>query len=178
MTNQQVHLKEAKAEGKSMGLGYRISQTGEAAKIAFGLATDLVKEAFETGTHLRTWCIETKEKTHQLLKLSNHLISQEPDKKITAEEIQEAILDVVRWENEISGSIRNYFMKISNQLNRLKSLNPPLKSEELDPYVEAILSERRATMAALEPLGEVIEKIAQLKTEVWFEARSTSQRSL
>src|SRR5689334_18963083 len=125
MAPHGFQLKRRKVESQNIGFGYRISQTDQAAKVAFELATNLVKEALNMGMSLRTRGAETREKTHQLLKVGDHFSSQKQEEKPVAEKIQEAISDVIRWENEISGSIRTYFMQISDLLNRLKSLNPP-----------------------------------------------------
>ncbi len=174
-----MNLNESEAEetmasqARNIGLGYRISQTEDVAKVAFGFASDLVRKAISMGAELRVWGSDTKDKTHQLLKLGDKFSEENLDHK----KVEAAIAEVLRWEDEISRSIRTYFIQISDLLNKLKKLNPPLKTEQLDPYLEAILADRRATMAALESLSGVIHKITELKTQVWFEA-SISPRPL
>jgi hypothetical protein len=155
-----------------IGIGYGISDSADAVKTALGLAADLVSEGAALGMNLRSWGIDAREKTHRILKMGERM-SEGSDVPL---HVQELIAEVLRWEQEISGSIRHYFMQISDLLNHLRMLNPPLNTEQLDPFVEAILTDRRATMAALEPLSSTVQKIATLKTEVWFGHNPTFQQ--
>lgn len=163
MKQQRIQIK-LKSPSEHIGFGYGIAETDNAAKTALGLASDLVSEASALGSHLRSWGIEARERTRQLLKLGDQM-SRGMETPLN---VQEFIVEILKCEQNISGSIRQYFLKISDLLHHLKMLNPPLTSQQLDPYMEAILADRRVTMVSLEPLSDTIQKIAALKTQVWF----------
>jgi len=160
----------------STKLGYFLHNPTDANRVAYAMATDLVKDSLILGITLRAWVEEAKSKTDYLLKLSEHLAPRKENSGGLQNKDQQALSDIVFWENEIAQVVRSYFLKISDLMNRVKVLNPPLTSQQLDPYIEAILADRRKTLSTLEPLSAVIEKIAKLKSLFYCESPLNSQR--
>lgn len=135
-----------------IGLGYAINHPNEAIRQALEKANRVVFDSMTKGRAIRDWSTlfritmdgfftDSKREGNRILIMNR----------------------AVHLENELSSSIRDYFGMVSNQLEILQKLNPPLTSEQLDPYVAAILSDRRATMTYLESLSPFLNKLQSIK---------------
>ena len=78
--------------------------------------------------------------------------------------MDQGIKEVLFWETEISHTIRAYFLQVSQILDRLNALNPPLKSYQLEPSLSSILGDRRVTMNALDTMKGLIDDLFKIKS--------------
>lgn len=151
-------------------LGYDLQMGGIAHQDATEKAKEIVQKCRQCGETLEEWVVRTIETCAPLL------IYTKEDHKYWAsldEAIRSKVLwDVTFWETEISRSVRQYIGEISNSLHQLNLLNPPLKSEEIEPYLDEILTDRRQTLTAIDPLNKIVSGLAKIRESIYAEELS------
>lgn len=160
-----ISPKNQETIGTRADLGYRISQTKEEQQKALYEAFDLVRKARRRGLETRVWANKTNLETLALL---NRLTANEVggQEKRNASILQKKMWELACWENQILNALRVYMNEISDFINQLKFLNPPLTVEHLRPFQEAMLADRRITVEAMEPLTKTVSHLTAYKLDL------------
>ncbi len=138
-----------------IGFGYSIAESQAASKTALKEARRMLAEVTKEGTEMRRWAVDLRKRLDKFINSSFQASSASITMKTAGE-----------FELEISGSVRGYFASIATGMIGLKSLNPPLSNEQLDPYLEGMLDDRRRTMVDLEPLSRYLNQLQDLKSRL------------
>ena len=138
------------------GLGYKLSDSDEAARRALKAAFDLVKSARENGAELRRWATGACERIGGILNENSH-------RRPAADPV--IMKELMGWESDTLKRISSYIGNTTLLASEAKRLNPPLTMAQLKPFLDAITADRHTTMASLDPLTKQIEKIMRLKAE-------------
>ncbi len=123
--------------------GYAISQTEEREQEALFLAYDLVRKAREIGAEMRMWA----QKIQAERKFSDTRV------------LESTKIELSSLESKILLALKDYMYATSELLNSLKPLNPPLRAEQLKPFVDAMLIERDTTVSAMDPLTRTVGEL-------------------
>jgi len=149
-------------------VGYQFSQTDSEAKKALAIAFEVVKRARRAGAETRHWTLDASHKTRTLFQQSRNLVSVQPPDTRYPLTLEKRLNELTLWENNILQALRSYITEMGQHMNNLKLLNPPLSSHQLSPFIEALASDRRITLAALEPLTKNIEALVSLKNALRY----------
>ena len=136
-------------------LGYEIGKTDTATTEALTRLLEYMRRLRRTGAETRGWTRHTLENIDEKLLALDHL-----DKHHTGEAI---LADLVAWETHILQIIRHYMQEASDTINRIKTLNPPLTTNQLRPFIQAVETDRTDTIAALDPLTKALERLSVYK---------------
>ncbi len=71
--------------------------------------------------------------------------------------------EIHEWETTLKKSIQDYMYNSTEMLSKMRLLNPPLSTENLKPFIDAIEKDRLVTIGALRPLMELIDQLALLR---------------
>ena len=143
--------------------GYQIGDTDAAVKEALNRVLEYLRSLRRAGAETRGWTQST------VGQLEEKLVAL---RRISKGESPEAMLsDLLAWEGHILQVIRHYMQEVSDTMNRIKTLNPPLTTNQLRPFLQAVEDDRTATIQALTPITQAIEKIAQWKATRFGEGR-------
>jgi hypothetical protein len=134
--------------------GYHFSQTQEEEKKALHKAFELVRNTRLAGAEMRLWVHKTCMQTKILLR-------QISENKLLTKE--QKLAELRHWENTILSCLSSYMNDTSDFLNQLKFLNPPLRSEQLKPFYQAMESDRQVTINALDALTKAVAEITAYK---------------
>jgi len=151
---------------QSKKYGYRISESDEAVKQAIETGFRLVQQVKDIGHDIRKWSLKTNLESIGIVKKLETKTFHVNKKNIGASDSERKLWEVAYWENEISRKLRLYFCAVSNYMNDLKKLNPPLKADQIDPFLQAMLTDRRLTLKSLEPLTQIVGRLQQIKTKL------------
>ena len=149
--------------------GYEIDDSKDAIEQGLQKGASLVKEVKMAGEEIRHWAIKTLTDTHLCIDKLKKATEHDSPKKALPYESDRRIWEIAFWETEISRMIRLYFSNVSNTMSQLKRLNPPLKTHHLDPFMDAMLSDRRTSMTCLEPLAHVLDELSQIKARIYLD---------
>jgi hypothetical protein len=116
----------------SATVGYPLSQSQEQEHIALNAAFELVRKAKHLGLQTRMWVEDARRHTEQLL----HWGSEE-----------QAWLD---WKDKVLSVPHAYLNEVDRLIKIFDTLNPPLKTEHIRPFLEAIAWDRQITVEAIE----------------------------
>ncbi|MCG3205314.1 MAG: hypothetical protein KCHDKBKB_02033 [Elusimicrobia bacterium] len=149
----------------NLQLGYALNQSKDQEKKALELAFDLISQSKRKGLNMRDWAGQTNLSSQKLLE------------KI--QEKSQISLPVQLWEisnleKKILVGLRDYMSDISDKLIRIKSLNPPLKSDQIKLFLEALVAERDLTVTALAPLTQTVASLNEIKLSLSNNALPTS----
>ena len=136
--------------------GYLVGDTDKMVANAIKRGFELVNRVRLAGTQTKTWAQQTLQETEEIITGVNQFITNNGPQVMKPALASKNMWEIAYWENEISRKIRVYFLEVSNQMSELKKLNPPLSSNQLEPYLTTMLSERRKILHDLEPLSKVI----------------------
>lgn len=136
-------------------LGYEIGKTDSATTEALTRLLEYMRRLRRTGAETRGWTRHTLENLDEKLLALDHLESHQSREVILA--------DLVAWETHILQIIRHYMQEASDTINRVKTLNPPLTTNQLRPFIQAVEDDRTDTIAALDPLTKALERLAVFK---------------
>jgi hypothetical protein len=138
-----------------MGFGYSVAETQTATKAAIKQARQMSSDVTKKGMEMRRWSVDLRNRLDKFINASFQSTSAAVTMKTAGQ-----------FELEIGRSVREYFASIAQGMVGLKSLNPPLSNEQLDPYLEEMLDDRRRTMVDLEPLSRYLNQLQDLKSRL------------
>ncbi len=144
-------------------VGYRIADSEAMIKEALHRAFHLVTRARHFGAETRQWAQQTMHQTENLV----HRAKQLRRLTLRANDFDQTLQEFIELnglENKILQMLRHYIGEITNINALLKLLNPPLSSQQLKPFLEAVTSDRRTTIASLEPLTMAVEQLNAIKS--------------
>lgn len=142
--------------------GYQISKTDEAVKKALVRALDLLKKMRWSGAETRIWTAQMEIDTKQKVEKLKYSSPNESGIK----GVEKKVREITEWERNILYTIRRYMSESTEMINQLKTLNPPLSSEHLKPFVKAMERDRENTISALNPVASNIDELAFLKNQL------------
>src|SRR5262249_27609293 len=126
-------------------------------------AFELVNRIRRSGAEARVWAARTNEQARRVLtrlrKIPASLSGAQPL-------LERQFVEMAAWQDNVSRTINGFVDKSEDLLSALKQLNPPLTSERLKPFRDAIQSERRITLHSLEMLGKTVEELLAVRTEI------------
>jgi hypothetical protein len=135
--------------------GYEIRSSESAASEALERVLGYLRRLRRTGAETRGWTQNTRDHLEEKLRALAAL-----GKKAGGEAI---LADLLAWEAHILQVIRHYMQEVSETINRIKTLNPPLTTDQLKPFLQAVESDRSETITALEPLTLAVEALSRHK---------------
>jgi len=143
-------------------LGYALDDSNSASNSALNRAKNHLTAGKKAGSDIRNWVKDAEDKVASLLSSirkdfgNKQNIRQSPswDKRL---------YKITYWENETARIVRLYFGEMSGITGRLKQLNPPLNSEQLDLFVKEIHTDRQTTISFLEKMTSVLHELAEFK---------------
>jgi hypothetical protein len=112
-------------------LGYPLTETQEHEHLALNEAFDLVRKAKHLGLQTRLWVEEARRHTEQLL----HWGSEEQAWRF--------------WKEKVLSVPNAYLSEMDALIKKFEPLNPPLKTEHIRPFQEAIGMDRQITVEAI-----------------------------
>ncbi len=112
-------------------LGYPLSQTQEQEHLALNAAFELVRKAKHLGLQTRLWVEEARRHTEQLL----HWGSEEEAWRY--------------WKSKVLSVPQAYLKEMDVLTKGFAPLNPPLKTEHIRPFMEAISMDRQITVESV-----------------------------
>ena len=150
----------------NLNLGYRLDQSMKEEKKALHFAFGLVKDAKMLGKELRDWARQMSFTGEVVLR------------KIQSQEINnnEKLNEINNLESLVMMGLRSYMTQISDITNSLKSLNPPLKTDQIRPFSLVIIADRNLTVKAMEPLTRVVGAIENFKKVFLDETDTMKER--
>lgn len=138
----------------NLSIGYQISDSHAAEKMALSDAFELVRRARETGAQTREWANRTLWESRTLIKRLN---------KDVGRTVASKLWEIACLESKIILGLRNYMNETSEFMNKLKPLNPPLRSDQIKPFMEAIVSDRNVTLQAIDMLTKIVTQMSEYK---------------
>jgi hypothetical protein len=121
-------------------------------------ALDYLRKARWAGAETRDWArliqLETKNNIDG--------IKQRGSKNTLEQNLQSVSL----WENQIRSTIQTYMQDSTEMLLKIRLLNPPLTSENIKPFIDAIEKDRLATIAKINPLTACLDQLALLREQL------------
>jgi hypothetical protein len=152
-------------EMKPFSFGYSLTQPREAVQAAFELAEHIVADMEREGWKTRDWGITIHQKIDDLISsVTGDVNSGHP----LTTGFKKSLLDsILGFEEDIKESVRSYFGTISENLARMKKLNPPLTNSEIDPFLRKINESRKMTIDALDLLRLDLEKLNLFKSRIF-----------
>lgn len=135
--------------------GYELGSTDSAVKEALGRVLDYLRRLRRTGAETRGWTQNTRQHLDEKLAALKSLAGKQGGEALLA--------DMVAWEGHILQVIRHYMQEVSETINRIKMLNPPLNANQLKPFIQAVECDRAETIEALEPLTRAVEELSRQK---------------
>lgn len=136
-------------------LGYKFSQSDHAMENALLKALDYLRAARWNGAETREWAKITQEDLRKKMGLVK-------DHNSDASLIQR-LREINEWETSLKKSIQDYMYNSTERLSKMRLLNPPLSTENLRPFLDAIEKDRLLTISTLRPLVEMIDQLALLR---------------
>ncbi len=149
-------------------LGYNISDSAERQKKALYRAFELVRKAKQTGAEMRSWILQTEVECRKLV----------INLKKKRGQVEDKIWNLGCLENRIAADLRTYMNSMAEIVSELKPLNPPLKTDQLRPFAEAILADRRLTVDSMSALMESANSVTAYKVDLQHKAPPTSMTYL
>lgn len=151
-------------EMKTFEYGYSLSHPREAVQAAREVAQHIVVDMNREGQKTRDW----GRNLHS--KIEDFLITAQSDferNHFAGENLKRSLLDsVLTFEEDIKETVRAYFFTVSENMGRMKKLNPPLTNQELEPFVRSLNEDRRLTVISLDLLRLGIGKLQTFKTRL------------
>lgn len=141
-------------DNMQISIGYHIANSHVAEKRALAEAFELVKKARESGAKMRVWIHETQLETQYLL------ARVRKDGALTA---AMKSWEVACLESKIVNGLRNYMNDTSEMMNNLRPLNPPLRTDQLKPFMEAMTSDRTITIQKMDLLTRAVADLTAYK---------------
>lgn len=136
-------------------LGYKFSQSDHAMEKALLKALDCLRTARWSGAETREWA----KNKHDDLKQKMGLVKQHNADTSLIHKLRE----IHEWETELKKSIQDYMYNSTEMLSKMRLLNPPLSTENIRPFIDAMEKDRLMTISALRPLVEMIDQLALLR---------------
>lgn len=136
-------------------MGYQFSQSDHAVEKALLKALDYLRTARWSGAEVRDWA----KNTHENLRQKIGLVKQHNSEVSLVHKLRE----IHEWETTLKKSIQDYMYNSTEMLSKMRLLNPPLSTENLKPFIDAIEKDRLVTISALRPLMELIDQLALLQ---------------
>jgi hypothetical protein len=140
-------------------LGYRIDKSDEAVRKALTRAIDLLKRMRWLGAEIRVWAAHIETDIKQKLESIKYPDAGKNEKFQT----EKKVIELSELESYILHTVRRYMSESNDLMNQLKTLNPPLTSEHIKPFLNPMLKDREATLSALNLLTRSIDELASLK---------------
>lgn len=145
-------------------IGYSIQHSDQAMKKALGKALDILRKLRWSSAQTRNWITQIQIDTRQKMeKMKYPGIGQKLKGRAA---IEKQIREITEWETDILHNIRQYMNDSSDLISQMKTLNPPLTSENLKPFIDAMQRDRLATMSILNPITDSIEQMANLRADL------------
>jgi hypothetical protein len=144
-------------------LGYDLQNTEQARQQAVHDGFDLVKQARRAGLEIRAIAQQAAVK-------SAALVAEARQARCSADEDNwssgaAALENRARaLQQDVAGRFRSYLEDVAQVLGGLQALNPPLTSEQLQPFMEAALADRQTTLAALDPFSRMMDLLRRWTT--------------
>jgi hypothetical protein len=113
------------------GLGYPLNQSLEQEHVALNTAFELVRKAKHLGLQTRLWVEEARRHTEQLL----HWGSEEQAWRY--------------WKSKVLSVPQAYLAEMDTLVKGFDALNPPLKTEHIRSFLEAVAMDRQITVEAV-----------------------------
>ncbi len=129
-------------------------------------AYDLVITAREKSAHIRTWAIDAIRDVDSLVQWIDDFQNKELPDTPNATQFQRKISELNEQESKVLTIIHRYLKEMSVYKNELKLHNPPLTSQQLQPFQNAIEDEKRRTIASLGVLMSHIETLTRRKLSI------------
>jgi len=123
-------------------LGYPINQAQEQEHAALNHAFQLVRKGKHLGLQTRLWVEEARRHTEQLL----HWGAEDDAWH--------------NWKAKVLSVPQAYLNEMENLVRRFAPLNPPLKTEHIRPFLEAISLDRQITVESMEHVLALINQQA------------------
>jgi len=112
-------------------LGYPLNQTQEQEHLALNAAFELVRKAKHLGLQTRLWVEEARRHTEQLL----HWGSEDQAWHY--------------WKSKVLSVPQAYLKEMDTLVKGFDALNPPLKTEHIRSFLEAITMDRQITIESV-----------------------------
>lgn len=168
----RIEQQRQKERGARNRLGYQFSDTDSAVRDAQRKGEHLVETVRQAGKDVRKRATALVNEVEAVLLR----LSKKPNRRLAANEPDRRVWEIAYFENEISRLVRAYFGDISSLMADLQKLNPPLKSTQVDPYLNDMLADRRATLFNLEPLTKLIGELQRMKSTIVVDAPDDGSR--
>lgn len=133
-------------------LGYEIGKSDSATTEALTRLLEYMRRLRRTGAETRGWTRQALENLDEKLLMLDHQAAGESSHAI--------LTDLVAWESHILQIIRHYMQEASDTIHRIKMLNPPLTTNQLKPFIQAVETDRSETIAALDPVTKALERLS------------------
>ncbi len=133
-----------------LSIGYQITNSHVEEKRALAHAFELVRRAREMGAHTREWANRAMWESRTLM---GRL------RKDTGTTVAAKLWEIACLESKIITGLRSYMNETSELMNGLKPLNPPLRSDQLKPFMEAMVSDRNVTVQSMDMLTKIIGEL-------------------
>lgn len=138
----------------NLNVGYQLDQTVDHEQKALEIAFELVREARQLGRDIRIW-------TSQMNSTGQLILKQIRIGSLLSRQAQ--IPEINLLEKKVMEGLRSYMNGLANLTNALKPLNPPLRSEQISSFKEAIVADRNLSVESMAPLTKTIAAIMLLK---------------
>jgi len=148
-------------------VGFKISHLEKEVYHAVRQAYDYVIMARDKGAQIRTWVISARDKVDFLVNWAEDFKVNGLGFRATKEEIEEKLNELGRQESKILGVVHKYLKETTEIKNKFALLNPPLNSNQLQPFLMALAEDKKRTVAALENLTFHLEKLTHLKLSIF-----------
>lgn len=128
-------------------LGYQIAHFRESSGRAVQEAYQWIVAAHAEGAKLRIWCHKNLNKTISLADKGN------------IEEINSHC-------EKALGKFNNYMEEINNTFVQLQKLNPPLTTNQLEPFMNALKIDKEKTILAMDTLSPYLDQLTKRKSRL------------
>ena len=123
-------------------IGYHLSESGAAEREAMREALDLVRRGRRIGAVLREWGRRTRQVASQAIRLEGRRGASGGSGALSVEDV----------EGDVLRCLGRYFREMTDLRQRLDTLNPPLRSDQIRIFSELLDADQKATVRFMEPL--------------------------
>jgi predicted nuclease with TOPRIM domain len=157
---------EHKPKNPKSLLGYQFANIEQITKEAVKEAYDLVVMGRNEGAKMRMWAHETNKLTQEMADWAYQILQELNEKKYITREVKRKLRELGEHEAKVLQEVHKYMGGMAQIVDRLKGLNPPLKSVELKPFIDAVKEDRERTIFALDVLTSHLERLIQNKMQL------------